>query len=87
MQELADRDNRTLSNYLIDLALREYMKGDNKMQTNYTYEELKAEADQHQEEMSIKTHPDGGKLALYDGKTIVDWADYADKERIEARIS
>ena len=73
-------------NDIIEEALREYMKGERKMmhQIDYTYEELlKTENEKIPEEMAIKTHPDGGKLALYAGKTIIDWADYEDTDRVE----
>lgn len=33
--------------------------------------------------LNIRTHPDGGKLALYDDRVILDWADYEDTERIK----
>ena len=50
-------------NDILEEALREYMEGDRKMthQIDYTYDELlKMEAEKAPEEMSIKTHPDGG---------------------------
>ena len=77
IQRAADREGRTLSNYLIHLANEAIIRNARAICDNSDSRKKGIKP-----KLSIKVHSEG-KLALYEGEYMKDWADDNDDEKIQ----